>query len=98
MFASAERHLPAALDLLRELVAVNSFTTNGAGVEKVARLTADAFAPLGFEAEFVPCEVPGSGPHLFLNRTGRDSADPILLVSHSDTIYPEEAEERNHFR
>lgn len=98
MFASAERHLPAALDLLRELVAVNSFTTNGAGVEKVARLTADAFAPLGFEAEFVPCEVPGSGPHLFLNRTGEDPSDPILLVTHSDTVFPEEEEERNDFR
>jgi glutamate carboxypeptidase len=97
MFASAERHLPAALDLLRELVAVNSFTTNGAGVEKVAGITAEAFAPMGFEAEFVPCEVPGSGPHLFLSRTGEDPSDRVLLVTHSDTVFPEEEEERNEF-
>jgi glutamate carboxypeptidase len=97
MFASAERHLPAALDLLRELVAVNSFTTNGAGVAKVARLTAEAFASLGFEAEFVPCEVPGSGPHLFLKRPGEGPSDPVLLVTHSDTVFPEEEEERNDF-
>jgi glutamate carboxypeptidase len=98
MIASAERHLPAALDLLRELVAVNSFTTNGAGVATVARLTAEAFAPLGFEAEFVPCEVPGSGPHLFLKRPGEEPSDPVLLVTHSDTVFPEEEEERNGFR
>lgn len=98
MFASAERHLPAALDLLRELVAVNSFTANGPGVERVATITAEAFAPLGFEAEFVPCEVPGSGPHLFLNRPGEDPFDPVLLVTHSDTVFPEEEEERNGFR
>lgn len=98
MFASAERHLPAALDLLRELVAVNSFTTNGPGVGRVARITAEAFAPMGFEAEFVPCEVPGSGPHLFLTRAGDGGSDPVLLVTHSDTVFPEEEEERNDFR
>jgi len=98
MFSSVERHLPAALDLLRELVAVNSFTANGPGVERVATITAEAFAPLGFEAEFVPCEVPGSGPHLFLNRPGEDPSDPVLLVTHSDTVFPEEEEERNGFR
>ena len=98
MFSSVERHLPAALDLLRELVAVNSFTANGPGVERVATITAEAFAPLGFEAEFVPYEVPGSGPHLFLNRPGEDPSDPVLLVTHSDTVFPEEEEERNGFR
>lgn len=98
MFASAERHLPAALDLLRDLVAVNSFTANGPGVERVARITAEAFAPLGFAAEFVPCEIPGSGPHLFLNRPGEDPSDPVLLVTHSDTVFPEEEEARHDFR
>ncbi len=98
MFSAAHRHLPAALDLLRELVAVNSFTANGAGVERVARITAEAFAPLGFEAEYVPCEAPGSGPHLFLRRSGEIPSDPVLLVTHSDTVFPEEEEEQNDFR
>ncbi len=80
---AAERHLPAALDLLRHLVAINSFTANAAGVDAVARLTAEAFAPLGFTAELVPCVIPGTGPHLRLEmlkyRTGVDITRVTLL-------------------
>lgn len=94
--SSAERHLPAALDLLRRLVATNSFTTNAAGVAEVARITAEAFAPLGFSAGFVPCERPGTGPHLFLSREGE--GDPVVLVTHSDTVFPPEEETANGFR
>lgn len=94
---SAERHLPAALDLLRELVGINSFTANAAGVEAVAKRTAEAFAPLGFEASLVPCTTPGTGPHLFLTRKGAGSA-PIVLVTHSDTVFPPEEEARNDFK
>lgn len=94
--AAAERHLPATLDLLRELVAVNSFTTNAAGVDRVAGITAAAFAPLGFHADHVPCSYPGAGHHLFLSRPG--AGDPIVLVTHSDTVFPPEEEEKNDFR
>src|SRR5690606_2363714 len=51
---SAASHLPDTLDLLRRLVALNSFTTHAAGVDAVGRLTAEAFAPLGFDAEWIP--------------------------------------------
>jgi glutamate carboxypeptidase len=93
--AAAEGHLSAALELLRELVAVNSFTTNAGGVEEVARITAAAFAPLGFHADYVPCAYPGAGPHLFLSRSGE--GDPIVLVTHSDTVFPPEEEIQNLF-
>lgn len=95
--ASAERHLPAALDLLRRLVAINSFTANAAGVDAVAKLTAEAFAPLGFSAELVPCSIPGTGHHLFLSHRGAGGA-PIVLVTHSDTVFPPEEEQRNDFK
>lgn len=95
--ASAERHLPAALDLLRQLVGVNSFTANAEGVDEVARQTAAAFAPLGFEAEMVPCSTPGTGHHLFLTHRGA-GGDPIVLVTHSDTVFPPEEEKQNDFR
>jgi len=94
--AAAERHLPGAIALLRDLVAVNSFTTNASGVDKVARITAAAFAPLGFHADFVPCAFPGAGSHLFLSRPGE--GDPIVLVTHSDTVFPPDEEEANDFR
>jgi len=92
---SAEKHLPGSLDLLRRLVAINSFTANAAGVDAVARLTAEAFAPLGFNAELVPCATPGTGHHLFLSRSGQ--GDPVILVTHSDTVFPPEEEIQNHF-
>ncbi|MGV3658982.1 MAG: M20/M25/M40 family metallo-hydrolase [Prosthecobacter sp.] len=94
---SAEKHLPAALDLLRRLVGINSFTANAAGVEKVARLTADAFEALGFSAELAPCTTPGTGPHLFLKRKG-SGGDPVVLATHSDTVFPPEEEQQNDFR
>jgi len=95
--ASAEKHLAAALDLLRRLVAINSFTTNASGVDAVAQLTAEAFAPLGFTAELVRCATPGTGHHLFLSHHSA-GADPIVLVTHSDTVFPPEEEQRNNFK
>ena len=95
--ASAEKHLPATLDLLRRLVDINSFTSNASGVDAVAGLTAEAFAPLGFTADLVPCATPGTGHHLFLSHLSA-GADPIVLVTHSDTVFPPEEEQRNNFK
>ena len=95
--SAAEKHLPAALDFLRRLVAINSFTANPAGVDEVTRLTAAAFAPLGFEAELAPCATPGTGHHLFLTHRGQGGA-PIVLVTHSDTVFPPEEERLNDFK
>jgi glutamate carboxypeptidase len=86
------------LESLRRLVEVNSFSANPAGVAAQGRLTADLFAPLGFTAEIVPSEHSIYGPHLFLSRPGTDPSDqPIVLVSHLDTVYPPEEEIANHF-
>lgn len=92
---SAEAHLSAAFTLLRRLVAINSFTARPEGVAEVARLTAEAFAPLGFAAHEVPCAIPSSGPHLLLSRPGE--GDPVVLVTHSDTVFPPEEEDENAF-
>ena len=94
---SAEKHLPAALDFLRRLVAINSFTANPEGVDEVARQTAAEFAPLGFAAELVPCATAETGHHLFLTHRGQ-GGDPIVLVTHSDTVFPPEEEKLNDFK
>lgn len=95
---AAEARLPEALDWLQRLVAVNSFTANAAGVNRVAELTAALFAPLGFTAEFVPSRQPGCGQHLFLRRQPPGAAqDPVLLVTHSDTVFPPEEEQQHDF-
>jgi len=88
--------LPAALEILRQMVAINSFTGNPEGVNRLARLTAESFAPLGFSAEFVPSSNPQWGNHLVLARHGRSGRN-IALVSHLDTVFPPEEEARNNF-
>src|SRR5262245_16138986 len=81
----------AALDVLRQMVEINSFTANAAGVDRVGELTASVFAPLGFAAEFVPADNPAFGKHLFLTRPGRSDRH-VAFVSHLDTVFPAEEE------
>jgi glutamate carboxypeptidase len=94
--AFLESQMPAALELLRQMVGINSFTLNRRGLDQLARLTADAFAPLGFSAEYVPSTNPAFGNHLVLTRRGT-SAHSIAMISHLDTVFPPEEEEQNDF-
>ncbi|MEO8426350.1 MAG: M20/M25/M40 family metallo-hydrolase [Verrucomicrobiota bacterium] len=88
--------MPAALEMLRQMVGINSFTGNREGVNQLGRFTADCFAPLGFTARFVPSVNPGYGDHLLLTRRGH-STRSIAMVSHLDTVFPPEEETRNNF-
>lgn len=90
-----ERQLPATLDFLRRMVAVNSFTGNAAGVNALGELIAAEFAPLGFDASFFPPPRASYGQHLILKRGA--SAHTIALVSHLDTVFTAEEEARNDF-
>jgi glutamate carboxypeptidase len=88
--------MPAALEMLRQMVGINSFTANAGGVNRLGRFTAECFAPLGFTAEYVPSTNRQWGDHLVLTRRGR-SARSIALISHLDTVFPPEEEARNDF-
>jgi glutamate carboxypeptidase len=78
------------------MVEINSFTGNRDGVNRLGRLTADAFGALGFNAEFVRSVDRSYGDHLILTRTGR-SDRAIAMISHLDTVFPPEEEARNNF-
>ncbi len=95
--ADLQQRQPAYLDLLRRMVEINSFTANAAGVNRLGDLTAEAFAELGFRAVRVQAVDPSLGKHLVLTRRGTGSIQ-IGLVSHLDTVFPPEEEERNDFR
>ena len=89
--------LPLALAHLRAMVEINSWTENRAGVLQVGDLTASIFEPLGFTAERIPSTNTHYGDHLFLTRPGK-SPSRVLMVSHLDTVFSPEEEERNCFR
>jgi glutamate carboxypeptidase len=90
-------NLPVYLDLLRQMVAINSFTANPDGVNRLGELTAQLFAPLGFQAETVQSVNPHYGKHLILTRPGDSPAYPLALISHLDTVFSPEEEQRHDF-
>lgn len=93
------QQLPAHLEFLREMVGINSYTGNREGVNRLGRLTAARFEPLGFTADYVPHVDPACGDHLVLTRPARGaSPHTIALISHLDTVFPPEEEIRNDFR
>ncbi len=89
-------NLLSYLELLQSMVNINSFTANATGVNQLGRLTADAFARLGFIPEFIPSRYSGFGQHLVLTRPGT-SGRTIGCISHLDTVYPPEEEQANDF-
>ena len=92
-----DSRMPETWELLRQMVGINSWTLNPAGVNQVAQFTAQQFAPLGFTAEFVPSTNPKFSPHLVLTRPGK-AAHGLAFISHLDTVFPPEEEARNNFR
>lgn len=91
----AER-MPHYLLTLKAWVDVNSFTLNVNGVNRLGKITASSFEPLGFSAEFIQSEDPRYGKHVVLTRPG--SGDQTIgLVSHLDTVFPELDEMMNDF-
>lgn len=92
-----ESRLPEALDLLRQMVEINSFTENKAGVAKLSEFTAQAFRSLGFTSERIPSVHPEYGDHLICRKAGPTSTNSLALISHLDTVFPPEEEIRNHF-
>lgn len=93
-----DSNLPAALEMLRRMVEINSFTANPEGVNKLGRYTAECFAPLGFAAEHVPARNPDYGNHLFLHRPASIDSACVAMISHLDTVFPAEEEIQNNFR
>jgi glutamate carboxypeptidase len=94
--AFLQTQMPPALEMLRQMVDINSYTANPSGVNELARFTAQCFAPLGFSAEHVPSRNTAYGDHLVLSKAGRTKQN-LAMISHLDTVFPPEEEKRNNF-
>lgn len=88
--------MPDAMGWLERMVEINSFTGNPMGVNRVGEVTEDYFAGLGFQGESVPSTNPENGSHLFL-RLNKGTRRRVLLITHLDTVFPPEEEEKHHF-
>jgi glutamate carboxypeptidase len=93
------QHLPGYLDILRQMVEINSFTANSTGVNRLAEYSATIFSKLGFVPEYIQSSNPKFGKHLFLQpETYHSDRDPtIAMISHLDTVFPPEEEQLNDF-
>jgi glutamate carboxypeptidase len=96
---SLEKHLqqsyPAAVQFLKELVSINSFTINAEGVNANAQRIIEQFAPFNFQIRQEQCGLSGTGKHLILDSGG--DAPAVALISHLDTVFSPQEEEQNNF-
>lgn len=74
-----------SLVLLKEIVDINSFSGNIAGNNKVQDVLQREFEALGLAVERVPCS--GCGD-ILVARTAASGDYDILLLGHSDTVFP----------
>ena len=91
-----DKNFDRYMDILHQMVSTNSFTANQVGVNRLGKMTADAFKTLGFKADFIQSTDPEFGKHLVLTRDGF-SNKKVGLISHLDTVFPPEEEVINHF-
>ena len=83
---SIDAGMPAAVELLKRLVKINSGTMNFAGVKQVAEVLRPEFEALGFRVRWIPMnEVQRSG-HLVAERTGT-RGKKVLIIGHLDTVF-----------
>lgn len=84
--AAVEANRAGALDLLREIVDIDSGTGDIEGGNKVAAVLAARLAALGAEMHPEPAEAPGLPDNLVavLHGTGKGR---ILIIAHLDTVF-----------
>jgi glutamate carboxypeptidase len=88
---------PEALQLLKQLVEIGSYSMDPDGVNQTGDVLETEFEKLGFVSGRVQSTVPGCGKHLMLNKPGTGHT-ALLLVGHLDTVYSNEELEKNKFR
>ena len=80
--AAARRLAPEMRDLLREIVATESPSSDAAGVARVAARLARELEKIGLQPKLIPVE--GAGPIL----TSEAKERPVMLLGHLDTVWP----------
>lgn len=82
-FSQVEKE--SAIDLLEQLVNINSGTMNHAGVKQVADVFQPEFEALGFDTHWYDMSEVNRAGHLFAEKQG--SGQCLLLIGHLDTVF-----------
>jgi glutamate carboxypeptidase len=80
-----QQELPAGLQLLEQLVNMDSPSTDKALVDRFSRFVGSQFESIGGTVDYLPAE--RFGDHLRIKFPGRN-ASRILLLGHTDTVFP----------
>src|SRR4051794_30715909 len=80
-----QQELPGSLELLEQMVNMESPSTDKVLVDRLARFVGSQFESIGGAVEYVPTE--RFGDHLRINFPGKNSTR-ILLLGHTDTVFP----------
>ncbi|MFO0551024.1 MAG: M20 family metallopeptidase [Polyangiaceae bacterium] len=76
------------LEDLRELVDINSYTSNKAGGDRVAEILAARASALGLEARRIASEKFADHWVLSTKRAAHSAEGAVVLVGHIDTVFP----------
>ena len=87
VFAAVESHRAGALDLLKEIVDIDSGTGDVAGGTKVEAVLAARLKAIGAEVRIEPAEAPGLPDNLVAVTHGTGKGR-ILIIAHIDTVFP----------
>lgn len=81
-----ESQKPAVESLLRDLVEINTYTANEAGVDQGMALLDQVASDAGFTVERI------HDRHRLISLEKRGNAPRVLLISHMDTVFPPDGE------
>lgn len=85
LLSDLQQELPGWLQLLEQMVNMESPSTDKALVDRFARFVGSQFEAIGGTVDFVPTE--RFGDHLRVKFPGKSSKG-ILLLGHTDTVFP----------
>ena len=87
---AVDQHTPAAIDLLKKAVNINSGSMNFEGVQKVGALFKRELEPLGFTTELTSGAAFNRGGHLIAKKESK-KGPTFLLIGHLDTVFEEDS-------
>lgn len=90
-----DENLDNMLELWEQLVNIDSGSYFKKGVDKVARVVSEKLTDLGLDVKIVEYEKAGNA--VVATREGKEDLEPVILMGHMDTVFPEGTVEERPF-